>query len=53
MCTMGDFENIKSKDKPGLNNANNKDNPSSCDYTGSPSLIWQKIQEPPTQDNHN
>ena len=33
--TMGDFENIKSKDKPGLNNANNKDNPSSGDYPES------------------
>ena len=32
---MGDFENIKSKDKLVLNNANNKNNPSSGDYPES------------------
>ena len=64
---MGDFENIKSKDKPVINNAKNKDDPSSGDYPESvvlessakPSLgcrtglVWQKIQEQLTQDNHH
>ena len=32
LIRMGYFDNIKSKDKPVINNANNKDNPSSGDY---------------------
>ena len=47
---MGDFEKIKSKDKPVLNNASNNSNSSSG---GSPGWVWQNIQEPLTQDNHN
>ena len=51
---MRDLENIKSRDKPVLNNANNKHNASSGDCrTGSPGLVWEKIQEPLNQDNHN
>ena len=33
--TLRNFENIKSKDKPVLNNANSKDSPSSGDYPES------------------
>ena len=44
MATMGDFENVNSKDKPVLNNANNKDNPSSGDYHES--VVLEPSVEP-------
>ena len=40
---MRDFENLKSKDKPVLNNANNKNNPFSGDYPESVVLESQNI----------
>ena len=49
---MRDFENIKSKEKLVLNNATNKDSPSSGDYPES--VILESSAKPSlTQDNHN